>query len=374
MPALAARQKDIPPSRPNQPRQAVRRTPCSSAAELCLRQGYSTEEAAEALCLPLPVVKGRLQRARQTLRKELEEIMPTKKEARGKAPLVLVVDDEPQVARLIRVNLEAAGYRVVVAGDGIEACERVEQRVPDLITLDLMMPRMDGLEFLRWLRARPETLLTPVVVVSARSPDDPRTVELSDLIDLYIQLPLNPLPLLVWIDRRLGHMTAEQRADLAGWRELRFGEGLTPEAAASMLSGHYWAVEAETRAVLAEMGAAAIPALAQAAQEGDAKASAYAMNLLSRRPEREATEALAGLLSHPERGRRWEALGALGSLAGEAALAALVDRGEPVLAEVVAALSGTDERQQQDAYSVLWRVKTPEALRALREYESRKAQ
>jgi CheY-like chemotaxis protein len=59
---------------------------------------------------------------------------------------ILVVDDEPAIRKLLRANLEFAGFDAMAAGDGIEALKLVEREVPDLVLLDIMMPKMDGFE------------------------------------------------------------------------------------------------------------------------------------------------------------------------------------------------------------------------------------
>ncbi|HET7874874.1 MAG TPA: GAF domain-containing protein [Methylomirabilota bacterium] len=83
------------------------------------------------------------------------------------APLILVVDDEPDLRTLLREQLEPAGFRVMEAGRALEAVELARERPPDLITMDLMLPDLDGFEAIRLLREQPETRETPVVILSA---------------------------------------------------------------------------------------------------------------------------------------------------------------------------------------------------------------
>ena len=78
---------------------------------------------------------------------------------------ILVVDDDPRMQRLLRANLERAGYRVDTAGEGAGALERVELAPPDLILLDVMMPVMDGLTLLARLR---EFSDVPVIMLTAK--------------------------------------------------------------------------------------------------------------------------------------------------------------------------------------------------------------
>ena len=65
--------------------------------------------------------------------------------------LILVVDDEPRMIRFIRMNLELEGYHVVEAGNGIEALDQVRKHMPELVIMDIMMPKMDGFETLHLL-------------------------------------------------------------------------------------------------------------------------------------------------------------------------------------------------------------------------------
>jgi CheY-like chemotaxis protein len=94
------------------------------------------------------------------------------------APLVLVVDDEPDVRALLRDMLNTAGLRVIEAGRVLEGVELARQHEPDVITMDLMLPDLDGFEAIRLLREQPETRDTPVVVLSAIEvePGDPRAL------------------------------------------------------------------------------------------------------------------------------------------------------------------------------------------------------
>ncbi len=80
---------------------------------------------------------------------------------------VLVVDDEPDILLLHRLNLEAAGYSVVLAADGVTALERIADERPDAVVLDVMMPVLDGWGVLDRLRTQPSP--PPVLVVSAKS-------------------------------------------------------------------------------------------------------------------------------------------------------------------------------------------------------------
>lgn len=82
-------------------------------------------------------------------------------------PYVLVVDDNRITTKLLRRYLEANGYDASEAYDGVECLEKVAERAPDAIVLDVMMPRLDGYETVKKLRENPETAKLPVVIVTA---------------------------------------------------------------------------------------------------------------------------------------------------------------------------------------------------------------
>jgi DNA-binding response OmpR family regulator len=83
------------------------------------------------------------------------------------APLVLVVDDEPEIRRLVERTLSAKGYEVALAEDGAAALEEAERLVPDLVLLDAMLPRVHGFEACRRIKASPRTRAVPVIMMTA---------------------------------------------------------------------------------------------------------------------------------------------------------------------------------------------------------------
>ena len=105
----------------------------------------------------------------------------------NKQHVVLVVDDDRPVARMVAATLGLEGYDVLVAHDGKEALERVEAESPDVICLDLQMPVMDGREFFRELRRR--GVLTPVVVLSAYGAE---AAQLELGADGFVDKPFDP--------------------------------------------------------------------------------------------------------------------------------------------------------------------------------------
>jgi phosphate regulon transcriptional regulator PhoB len=105
---------------------------------------------------------------------------------------ILVVEDETDIRELIRYNLSQEGFAVEEAADGGEALERITRRAPDLVVLDLMLPRMSGLELCRWLRANPETARLPIIVVTAKSAEVDRILGLEMGADDYVVKPFSP--------------------------------------------------------------------------------------------------------------------------------------------------------------------------------------
>ena len=87
----------------------------------------------------------------------------------GPAARILVVDDEADLAAILANRLRRAGYEVAVAGDGVAALEAIGRERPDLAVLDVQMPRLDGLETLRRLRAGAATAAMPVIVMTANA-------------------------------------------------------------------------------------------------------------------------------------------------------------------------------------------------------------
>lgn len=99
---------------------------------------------------------------------------------------VLVVEDDPAIARTLRINLRARGYDVVIAGDGRSALQSVTEDVPDVIVLDLGLPDIDGVEVLRRVR---QTSTVPIVVLSARQESDDKVEALDLGADDYVTKP-----------------------------------------------------------------------------------------------------------------------------------------------------------------------------------------
>ncbi|HEY7754899.1 MAG TPA: response regulator [Actinomycetota bacterium] len=109
---------------------------------------------------------------------------------------ILVVDDDPDIARFVEVNLRSAGYDVSVASDGEEALERAGTLRPDLVLLDVMMPRIDGFEVAQRLRRNPQTSNTSIIMLTAKALSTDKVLGLTAGADDYIIKPFDPIELL----------------------------------------------------------------------------------------------------------------------------------------------------------------------------------
>jgi two-component system phosphate regulon response regulator PhoB len=104
-------------------------------------------------------------------------------------PYVLVVEDEDALATLLHYNLEKEGYEVGVAPDGEEALTLVKERLPDLVILDWMLPKVSGIEVCRRLRAGPKTRNLPIIMLTARGEESDRIRGLDTGADDYLVKP-----------------------------------------------------------------------------------------------------------------------------------------------------------------------------------------
>ena len=125
------------------------------------------------------------------------------KEANTKtAPVALIIDDEPQMQRLLRVTLEANGYRVFDATTGADGIAQAAQRRPDVVLLDLGLPDLEGLEVLKRLR---EWSRVPVIILSVRDREDDKVAALDAGADDYVTKPFNSAELLARLRAVLRH-------------------------------------------------------------------------------------------------------------------------------------------------------------------------
>ena len=105
---------------------------------------------------------------------------------------MLVVDDDEVIRQLIAVNLTLEGFEVHTAVDGRECLEKVSEVAPDVITLDVMMPRLDGWVTATQLRRNPETADIKVVLITARAQEEDRDRGRQIGVDAYLTKPFDP--------------------------------------------------------------------------------------------------------------------------------------------------------------------------------------
>ena len=134
---------------------------------------------------------------------------------------ILIVEDEPDVASLIKHTLDRSGdVDVTVVGTGEAALRTSNERVPDLIILDLNLPGFDGLEVCRILRARPAMAAVPIIMLTARATESDRVQGLDVGADDYIVKPFSPRELAARVRAALRRVRSETTAQPARDRSL----------------------------------------------------------------------------------------------------------------------------------------------------------
>jgi len=108
------------------------------------------------------------------------------------AQKILVVDDDPDIVRLVRAYLDKAGYQTLTAGDGKTAMQILRHNRPALVVLDLMLPDQDGWDITRAVRADPVVADTPIIMLTARIDDTDKIIGLELGADDYVTKPFNP--------------------------------------------------------------------------------------------------------------------------------------------------------------------------------------
>ena len=124
---------------------------------------------------------------------------------------ILVVDDEIYIVHILDFSLGMEGYEVLTALDGEQALEKARAEKPDLIVLDIMMPKLDGYETCQRLKADPEVKDVPVILLSAKGRNVDQKVGFEVGADDYITKPFSPRKLVERINAILGHGTSQQR-------------------------------------------------------------------------------------------------------------------------------------------------------------------
>jgi DNA-binding response OmpR family regulator len=132
------------------------------------------------------------------------------------AQRILAVDDEERIVRLLEIRLGALGYDVVPAGDGETALRQVAEETPDLVLLDVLMPKMDGFEVLRRLKSDPETAGIPVIMLTARGQFDDLAHGYGEGAHWYFHKPFDVGELEQFVARLIG--PAEPEALNDEWR------------------------------------------------------------------------------------------------------------------------------------------------------------
>jgi two-component system phosphate regulon response regulator PhoB len=132
---------------------------------------------------------------------------------------ILIVEDEEALTLLLRYNLEAEGYAVETAARGDEADARLKEQVPDLLILDWMLPGLSGIEICRRLRARTETRMLPIIMLTARGEESERIRGLDTGADDYIVKPFSVPELIARVGALMRRASPERLAN-----HLNFGD------------------------------------------------------------------------------------------------------------------------------------------------------
>jgi two-component system alkaline phosphatase synthesis response regulator PhoP len=159
-------------------------------------------------------------------RYSLRNVRPIDGGRKGRAVLILVIDDEPDVLLLCRVNLEYEGHEVLEASGGEEGLSMAVLHRPDIVVLDVMLPEKDGFTVLKRLREHRETAEVPVIFLTAKAQDDDQIRGFLAGAAEYVTKPFSPLALNQAVSRIAAMSPAE--------RETRRSESL---ARLSLLGG-----------------------------------------------------------------------------------------------------------------------------------------
>src|SRR6202048_2029364 len=120
---------------------------------------------------------------------------------------ILVVDDEPQITRVLKTTLSSLGYGIRIASDGDEAVQIMKEWSPDLVITDLRMPNMDGLELCRHIRAKSRI---PIIVLSVKGEERTKVEALDSGADDYVTKPFSVNELLARVRAGLRRLSATQ--------------------------------------------------------------------------------------------------------------------------------------------------------------------
>jgi DNA-binding response OmpR family regulator len=132
---------------------------------------------------------------------------------------ILIVEDDRDIAELVRHYVVLASHTAEVLHSGSEVLERIEERRPDVLVLDLMLPGLSGIEICRLIRARPETASLPIIMVTARAEESDRVAGLELGADDYVAKPFSPKELVA----RIGALLRRSARGSAGGSALSYG-------------------------------------------------------------------------------------------------------------------------------------------------------
>ena len=125
---------------------------------------------------------------------------------------ILVVDDEIYIVHILDFSLGMEGYEVVTALDGEQALEKMKSERPDLIVLDIMMPKLDGYEVCKSVKGNPDTAHIPVILLSAKGRNVDQKLGFDVGADDYITKPFSPRKLVERINQLLGQTVSEKQS------------------------------------------------------------------------------------------------------------------------------------------------------------------
>lgn len=117
---------------------------------------------------------------------------------------ILVVDDERYILHILDFSLGSEGYEVITAGDGEQAVERTKSEKPDLIVMDIMMPKMDGFEACKLIKSDPDTREIPVIMLTAKGREVDKNRGMEAGADEYLTKPFSPAKLIERVHSVLG--------------------------------------------------------------------------------------------------------------------------------------------------------------------------
>jgi phosphate regulon transcriptional regulator PhoB len=126
---------------------------------------------------------------------------------------ILVVEDEPDIRKLVNYNLSQERYKVVEAEDGEKALKLIQREMPNLVILDLMLPGLSGLEVCKLLRERPETTKLPILMLTAKAGEADRVIGLEMGADDYLPKPFSPRELIARVRAILRRANGATRAE-----------------------------------------------------------------------------------------------------------------------------------------------------------------